>query len=140
MAVIRPSRVSRISDDFAAHVARNSGLAGTDYVTPKGTPVWAVADGTVVEAHTGIEGLNGRYVKVKHNSGQLSYYLHLSKVTVKKGQKVRQRQQLGLSGGSGRGSETGYGYHLHFSWSVKGVLRDFEKVIARQLKAAAKTK
>jgi murein DD-endopeptidase MepM/ murein hydrolase activator NlpD len=42
-------------------------------------------------------------------------YLHLSRIDVKPGQEVKQGQVIGLSGGSGLGSETGYGPHLHLS-------------------------
>jgi murein DD-endopeptidase MepM/ murein hydrolase activator NlpD len=42
-------------------------------------------------------------------------YLHLSRIDVKPGQEVKQGQVIGLSGGSGLGSETGYGAHLHLS-------------------------
>jgi murein DD-endopeptidase MepM/ murein hydrolase activator NlpD len=42
-------------------------------------------------------------------------YLHLSRIDVAVGQEVKQGQVIGLSGGSGLGSETGYGAHLHLS-------------------------
>jgi murein DD-endopeptidase MepM/ murein hydrolase activator NlpD len=42
-------------------------------------------------------------------------YLHLSRIDVAVGQTVTQGQVIGLSGGSGLGSETGYGPHLHLS-------------------------
>jgi murein DD-endopeptidase MepM/ murein hydrolase activator NlpD len=47
-------------------------------------------------------------------------YLHLSRVDVQKGQSVTQGQVLGLSGASGKGSERGYGPHLHLSARVGG--------------------
>jgi murein DD-endopeptidase MepM/ murein hydrolase activator NlpD len=42
-------------------------------------------------------------------------YLHLSRIDVAVGQEIKQGQIIGLSGGSGLGSETGYGAHLHLS-------------------------
>jgi murein DD-endopeptidase MepM/ murein hydrolase activator NlpD len=42
-------------------------------------------------------------------------YLHLSAIHVKPGQFIKQGEVIGLSGGSGLGSETGYGPHLHLA-------------------------
>jgi murein DD-endopeptidase MepM/ murein hydrolase activator NlpD len=47
-------------------------------------------------------------------------YLHLSRIDVAVGQEVKQGQVIGLSGGSGLGSETGYGAHLHLSFRKGG--------------------
>jgi murein DD-endopeptidase MepM/ murein hydrolase activator NlpD len=47
-------------------------------------------------------------------------YLHLSRIDVSPGQAVKQGQVIGLSGASGKGSERGYGPHLHFSARVMG--------------------
>ena len=49
------------------------------------------------------------------SGGYNADYLHLSRIDVKPGQEVKQGQVIGLSGGSGLGSETGYGPHLHLS-------------------------
>lgn len=119
-AFIRPTNTTRVSDDFHAHVARGSANPGTDYVVGKGTPVVAVADATVVGVTTSIAGAGGRMVWLDFGNGYNADYLHLSRVDVSVGQVVKQGQQLGLSGGSGKGSETGYGYHLHFAIRIGG--------------------
>ena len=49
---------------------------GIDYAAPHGTPVWAVADGTVI--YRGWGGSFGNLVKIRHANGYVSYYSHLS--------------------------------------------------------------
>lgn len=117
-AWIRPTKTTKISDDFHDHTARGSVNPGVDYVVGTGTPVFAVADAVVSGVTTTISGAGGRMVWLNFGNGYCADYLHLSRVDVKKGDTVKQGQVLGLSGGSGRGSEKGYGAHLHFSFRV----------------------
>lgn len=117
---IRPVNAG-ISDNFAAHQARKSVNPGTDYVVGIGVPVVAVADGVVVGTTTSISGAGGRMVFLDTTSDGYNFdYLHLSRVDVSPGQAVKQGQVIGLSGASGKGSERGYGPHLHFSARVMG--------------------
>ena len=117
---IRPVNAG-ISDSFAAHQARKSVNPGTDYVVGIGVPVVAVADGVVVGTTTTISGAGGRMVFLDTTSDGYNFdYLHLSRVDVTPGQAVKQGQVLGLSGASGKGSERGYGPHLHFSARIMG--------------------
>lgn len=81
---------------------------GVDYGTPTGTPVWAVADGTVTKA--GWDNGGGNRVCVKHAMSFETCYLHLSKISVKPGQRVPQKTVLGESGNTGLST----GPHLHF--------------------------
>jgi murein DD-endopeptidase MepM/ murein hydrolase activator NlpD len=117
---IRPVQAG-ISDNFAAHQARKSVNPGTDYVVGIGVPVVAVADGVVVGTTTTISGAGGRMVFLDTTTDGYNFdYLHLSRVDVAPGQAVKQGQVIGLSGASGKGSERGYGPHLHFSARVMG--------------------
>jgi murein DD-endopeptidase MepM/ murein hydrolase activator NlpD len=60
-------------------------------------------------------------VNIKYNSYEWNVdYLHLSRIDVRVGQVVQQGQVIGLSGASGKGSERGYGPHLHFSFRSGG--------------------
>jgi murein DD-endopeptidase len=136
MGFIFPSRVTRVSDDFADHVARNSVNPGIDFVTPSGTPVWATGAGVVKVADGNPDGAGGRMVVISHGAGVTSEYLHLQRVTVKVGDKVKQHQEIGLSGGSGFGKENGYAPHLHYAHKVKGVNKDFMAIMAAQVKRA----
>ncbi len=74
---------------------------GIDYSAPMGTPVWSVASGTVI--YRGWAGASGNLVKVKHRSGYVSYYAHLSRFDggLKVGDKVSQKQVLGFVGQTG---------------------------------------
>ncbi len=99
---------------------------GVDYGAPRGTPVWAVADGVVTRA--GRARGYGNLVTIKHIGGVSTRYGHLSRINVKRGQKVRQRQMIGRVG------KTGYatGPHLHFELRVNG-----EAINPRKLKVGA---
>lgn len=74
---------------------------GIDYAAPFGTPVWSVASGTVI--YRGWAGASGNLVKVKHRSGYVSYYAHLSRFNsgLKVGDSVSQKQVLGYVGQTG---------------------------------------
>lgn len=81
---------------------------GADYTIVEGTPVRAVADGTVALAEDQFFAGNGVYID--HGDGLVSMYFHLSKIAVKAGQKVRKGQTIGLVGSTGRST----GAHLFF--------------------------
>lgn len=118
---IRPCE-GPITHDFTKHQTRTpaSKNPGTDYAVPTGTPVKAVADGTVTGIVTTFAGSGGRMVFLSFPSGHNADYLHLSRIDVQPGQAVKQGQVIGLAGGSGLGKENGYGAHLHFSFRVGG--------------------
>jgi murein DD-endopeptidase MepM/ murein hydrolase activator NlpD len=89
---------------------------GVDYAAPTGTPVLAVADGTVVSVTSG--GESGRMVQLRHASGYHSYYLHLSAFApgLRAGARVSQGQLIGRVGSSGLAS----GPHLDYRLSRSG--------------------
>ena len=87
---------------------------GVDYGVPVGTPVWAVGDGRVTLAGWG-RGY-GKLVEVSHPNGWLSQYAHLSKILVRPGQRVRQRDVVGLVGQTGMAT----GPHLHYGLKKNG--------------------
>jgi murein DD-endopeptidase MepM/ murein hydrolase activator NlpD len=86
---------------------------GIDYAAPTGTPVMSTGDGTVIAASR--TRANGNYIKVRHNSNYISYYLHLSRFGkgIKKGSKVKQGQVIGYVGA------TGYATGPHLDYRVK---------------------
>ncbi|WP_030912207.1 M23 family metallopeptidase [Streptomyces sp. NRRL F-5126] len=81
---------------------------GTDFLVDSGTPVHAVAAGTVVTAGWG--GSYGNQVVIRHDDGHYSQYGHLSSLSVSAGQSVTEGEQIGLSGATGNVT----GPHLHF--------------------------
>jgi murein DD-endopeptidase MepM/ murein hydrolase activator NlpD len=87
---------------------------GVDYGAARNTPVQCVAGGTVTFA--GRRGDYGNLVCVKHDNGCESRYGHLQRISVHKGQHLKQTQRIGLVGTTGLTT----GPHLHFEWLVKG--------------------
>lgn len=83
---------------------------GIDLAAAKGTPIYAVDHGLVVYAGHGHTGY-GRLVIIKHlNKPLKSYYAHLSRYKVERGDVVKKGDLVGLMGRSGRAT----GVHLHF--------------------------
>ncbi len=74
---------------------------GTDYAAPAGTPIIAVADGTV-EAAAYTSG-NGNYVKLKHDKSYQTQYLHMRAFAkgIRPGARVRQGDVIGYVGSTG---------------------------------------
>lgn len=81
---------------------------GVDITAPKGTPVYATADGTVTSENPG--GGYGISVVISHGYSYKTLYAHLSKKAVKPGQKVKRGQLIGYVGSTGMSS----GSHLHY--------------------------
>ena len=137
----------KITDSFDGHKNRKvnpSRNPGTDYGVPTGTPVKAIADGTITGIVPTFTGSGGRMIFQSFPSGHNADYLHLSRIDVVAGQQVKQGQIIGLTGASGLGKENGYGPHLHLSVRFGGKPTmgagnlDFEKLLAEQGVAPAK--
>lgn len=101
-----PLKFGRISSAFTSrrlHPVLNEVRAhyGVDYAAPYGTPVHATADGRIIER--GYKKGNGNYVKLKHNNGYETMYMHFSRF--RQGQKVgsyvKQGEIIGYAGTSG---------------------------------------
>jgi len=80
---------------------------GADFALTTGTPILALADGTV--ALSGDFFFSGNAVFVDHGDGLISMSFHLTEIKVKSGQAVKKGDVLGLAGQTGRAS----GPHLH---------------------------
>ena len=92
---------------------------GVDYTIPTGSRVFATADGKVKEVKTR-KTTSGRYIIIDHGSGYETQYSHLSRIDVKKGQKVRRGDIIGLTGNSGLSLSP----HLHYEVKFKGMRVD----------------
>ncbi|EKU95620.1 M23 family metallopeptidase [Actinobaculum massiliense] len=110
--------VYRVSSPFGARVDPITGgasvHAGQDYAAPAGTPIHAVADGTVLHAGEGIEGRSNNLIIVEHQVGDLkfqSWYIHMydDGVLVQEGDVVKAGQIIGTVGSNGYST----GPHLH---------------------------
>lgn len=97
---------------------------GIDYAAPAGTPVQAVADGTVKVA--GYKGGFGNYVEIRHANGYMTSYGHLKGYGkgIKAGAKVKQGQTVGYVGSTGLST----GPHLDFRVKEKNKFVDFLKM------------
>ena len=90
---------------------------GVDYGAPTGTPIIAVATGTVVSA--GRSGGSGNMIRLRHTNGYETYYLHLSRFAsnVRSGARVFQGQEIGYVGSTGLST----GPHLDYRLRKNGV-------------------
>ena len=91
---------------------------GIDIGVPSGTPIQAVADGTVSIA--GPEGGYGNYTCIDHGGGLSSCYAHQESIAVSVGEHVSQGQVIGISDCTG----LCFGPHLHFEVRVNGSVVD----------------
>ncbi len=127
-----PMEFSRITSGFAMrmHPILNTWRQhnGVDYGAPKGTAVRSVGDGLVEMA--GFQNGFGNVVQVRHSGERSTVYAHLSKIDVKKGQRIEQGQRLGAVGMTGWAT----GPHLHFEFRVAGRHMD-PRTIARASEA-----
>ena len=88
---------------------------GIDFTAPKGTPIQATGDGTVVRVENRGTGL-GRHVIIDHGWGFQTIYGHMSRIDVKPGQKVKRGQKIGAVGSSG----TSTAPHCHYEVHLRG--------------------
>lgn len=88
--------------------------AGIDLKAKTGTRVVSARDGVV--SFVGRASGYGKLIIIKHSDGYETRYAHLSKIDVKKGQKVSKNEYIALSGATGRVS----GPHLHFEIRKNG--------------------
>ncbi len=92
--------------------------SGADYSAVAGTPVLAVAGGTV--ALTGDHFFAGNSVFLDHGGGLITMYFHLQQILVKDGDIIPAGHTIGLVGSSGRAT----GPHLHFGARLNGARVD----------------
>ena len=95
---------------------------GTDYAAPSGTPIMTTASGVVEQ--TGYSAGNGNFVKVKHDKSYSTQYLHMSKILVRKGQRVSQGNIIGKVGSTGLAT----GPHVCYRFWKNGVQVDALKL------------
>ena len=91
---------------------------GTDYAAPTGTPIMTTAAGVVEQ--TGYTAGNGNFVKVKHDRTYSTQYLHMSKILVRRGQRVTQGAVIGKVGSTGLAT----GPHVCYRFWKNGVQVD----------------
>lgn len=86
--------------------------SGLDIAAPEGTDIVLPLHGEIID--TGDYYFNGKTVFVDHGQGVISMFNHLSKITVKEGDKLLKGEKIGEVGKTGRVT----GPHLHWSLSL----------------------
>ncbi|PZT48007.1 peptidase [Helicobacter valdiviensis] len=118
---------------------RTHSHTGMDFGMPIGTPIYAPADGVADFTGNGYNGGYGIMVKLEHSFGFKTFYAHLSKIIVQKGEFVRRGQLIAYSGNSGRST----GPHLHYEVRylnrdlnpkpfVEWTMRDYTKIFEKE--------
>ncbi|MGN0983526.1 MAG: murein hydrolase activator EnvC family protein [Gemmiger sp.] len=118
---------SAITTRFGEADPWGKGHRGTDFAAPKGTPVYAVADGVVSAAATMVSW--GNCIQISHGTDAEgrrfdTLYAHLSGFAVDAGQTVTRGQLIGYVGNTGDVYGANGGYHLHLELKVNGALTD----------------
>lgn len=92
---------------------------GLDILAHSGEPVYATADGTVVNVIRSRKGL-GNVVEIAHEGGFMTRYAHLADIEAMKGRKVRRGDRIGYVGVSGNS----FAPHLHYEVRKDTVVLD----------------
>jgi len=86
---------------------------GLDFAQKEGTPVKAMLDGTVTLAEPDLYYSGGTLI-FDHGHGISTLYMHMQKILVEKGQKVKQGEVIGTVGSTGRA--TGPHLDIRLNW------------------------
>lgn len=97
------------------------GYNAVDLAAPRGTPIYAVAAGSVIVANGdgAWNGGYGNYVVISHDNDTQTLYAHMTKVLAHQGDEVSQGEEIGLVGMTGEAT----GPHLHIE--VRGAQNPF---------------
>ena len=105
---------------------------GIDIALGMNSPINSLLAGTVLSVKNDPNGY-GNYVDIDHGNGVVTRYGHANSFKVKPGQKVKEGEQIGLVGSTGRSS----GPHLHVEYLLNGVRKnpmELENDMANMLK------
>ncbi|MFH0765923.1 MAG: M23 family metallopeptidase [Calditrichota bacterium] len=118
MPTIRPVKTGYISSGFGRRhdpfTGRWTHHNGIDISTPRGTPIYAAAEGKVIFAKR-TPGL-GKLVIIDHGYGYRTAYGHMDVILTVKGQTIERWQKIGEVGSTGRSTAP----HLHYEVHVAG--------------------
>lgn len=128
-----PKIVGRFAPGVYLNPTHPTGHNGCDLVGDRGTSIYPILSGKVIES--GISPKGGNYLKIAHLQGKIvSYYAHLDSIAVREGQTVSQKTVIGGVGDSGNAKNRGT--HLHFEIKINGSLVDPLKLIGAAAKIA----
>lgn len=95
-------RIDPIYKDRRAHM-------GMDFTAPRGTPIYATADGIVKDAGFNTGGFGNRVV-INHGNSYETLYGHMYRIKARVGQRVKRGEVIGYVGNTGKSS----GPHCHY--------------------------
>ena len=113
-SLVHPCPSGYVSSTFGYRSFDDSFHMGIDFAAPTGTPVYAVASGTVIIS--GYSGSAGNWVVIAHGNGWVTKYMHASALYVSAGQSVSAGQVIMAVGSTGNST----GPHLHFQIEYNG--------------------
>ena len=99
---------------------------GLDIANRRGTPVYASGNGVVKFA--GQSNGSGKSVVINHGQGITTLYGHLSKIHVKKGERVKKNQKIANVGSTGKSTNP----HLHYEVRISGTPIDPRRHLLKQ--------
>jgi murein DD-endopeptidase MepM/ murein hydrolase activator NlpD len=85
---------------------------GIDFTATVGTDVYATGDGTVTQAERSFGGY-GNCITINHGFGYQTMYAHLSKMDVRRGEKIKRGQVIGQVGNTGKSTSPHLHYEVH---------------------------
>ena len=109
---VRAIRSGRITSDFGLRWGQTHD--GLDFGAPTGTPLYAMSKGTVIMADYVFSF--GNKVEIRYWDGTVSWYGHMSRISVFEGQTVMPGQFVGTVGNTGHS----FGSHLHLEIHPSG--------------------
>lgn len=89
--------------------------AGVDFSAPQGTEIYATGNGKVVKVSKSKTGY-GNTIEIDHGYGYTTFYAHLKEYKIKKGEKVKRGQVIGIVGNTGKSTAP----HLHYEVRKNG--------------------
>lgn len=110
--------LNRIASGYGMRIHPIYGIAkmhpGLDFSAPQGTPIYATGDGLVTTA--GYNTGAGNEVAINHGYGYETRYLHMVRIKVRNGQRVKRGEVIGWVGNTGAST----GPHCHYEVHVNG--------------------
>ena len=114
--------LSRIASGFGMRIHPIYGIAkmhyGLDFTAPQGTPIYATGNGIVSESGPGSG--TGNHVIINHGYGYETEYMHMVRIKVRQGQRVKRGEIIGWVGSTGAST----GPHCHYEVHVNGTRVD----------------
>ncbi|UAY51855.1 M23 family metallopeptidase [Ferruginibacter albus] len=110
--------LTRIGSGFGMRIHPIYGIAkmhyGIDFTSPQGTPIYATGNGTVITAGEGTG--TGNHVIINHGYGYQTVYMHMVRIKVHVGQRVKRGEVIGWVGSTGAST----GPHCHYEVHIDG--------------------